>query len=80
MVNDDLLLLHHYYYHHHHYHYQRYKDVPNSYLNVSYTKAPSLVRWVSIPVYKDSNTKRLSPDGVLIKGDLVNGKTVAMER
>lgn len=59
---------------------QRVPSVPNSALSPYRTGDPALVRWVSIPVYLDSNQQRERPDGVLLKGDLVNGKTVAMER
>ena len=59
---------------------QRYPNVPDSQLSPSKTHVDGLLRWVSVPVYTDTNTLRLEPDGVLLKGDLVNGKTGPMER
>jgi hypothetical protein len=55
-------------------------DVPDSKKNPFVTKAPVLVRWVSLPVYADSNTARLRPDAVLLKGDVMNMRTSTMER
>jgi hypothetical protein len=34
-----------------------------------------LMRWTSTPVYSLTNTDKSRPDGVLISGDLLNGKT-----
>ena len=54
--------------------------MPPSGLNTYTTNATSLVRWVSMPVYKSSNTRKQVPDAVLIAGDLANGKTATLER
>jgi len=54
--------------------------VPDSKLNPRLTHEAGLTRWVAVPVYKETNTLQLRPDGLLVKGDLISGKTGAMER
>mmetsp|Transcript_27714 Transcript_27714/g.34661 ORF Transcript_27714/g.34661 Transcript_27714/m.34661 type:complete len:914 (+) Transcript_27714:317-3058(+) len=44
------------------------------------SKSPSLIRYTTSPIYALSNVDGKSPDGVLISGDIMNGKTALCER
>jgi len=52
----------------------------SSHLSPLVTHSPALIRYTSTPVYATSNTGTTKPDGVLISGDIMNGKTIAAER
>lgn len=55
-------------------------ESPSSLLHPSITKSIGLVRLTATPVFAPSNVDRKQADGVLISGDLVNGKLAINER
>jgi hypothetical protein len=46
----------------------------NSSLHPLENQLPVIIRWAASPVYSASNTNSSKPDGVLLYGDIVNGK------
>jgi hypothetical protein len=59
---------------------RHFSSSPNSTLSPYLTGHPALIRYTSTPVYTLSNTGQQKPDGVLISGDFVDGKTAAPAR
>lgn len=53
---------------------------PDSTLSPYLTHSWSLIRYATTPVYSINNAEALEPDGVLVSGDILNGKTAALER